>query len=239
MQMTVYETRKNNLLKMLEFYESRKAFCEKLGVEYNHLNQYLGKKSKKNIGDKFSEKVTEAHNLPLGWMDQPQDILTIKNIVESNQATNIVVSDIKSKNKSTNHPSIDQNDVRRIVPLKNILKMSKGEDLAVNENIEEIKNIDLPAGINNPIAYLIRGTGFSKPYRNGYVVVCEFSGSPIPGEEILIFCKDGSIYAGEFQREEDILISIDSVDGSNDRILKEKIARISPIKMFISPSQIK
>ena len=52
MQMTVYETRKNNLLNMLEFYENRRAFCEKLGVEYNHLNQYLGKNSKKNIGDK-------------------------------------------------------------------------------------------------------------------------------------------------------------------------------------------
>ena len=81
---------------------------------------------------------------------------------------------------------------------------------AFNYNIEEVKNINLPAGINNPIAYLIRGTGFSKPYRNGYAIVCEFAGIPIPGEEVLIFCKDGSIYAGEFQREEDILISIDS-----------------------------
>ena len=239
MQMTVYETRKKNLLNMLEFYENRRAFCEKLGVEYNHLNQYLGKNSKKNIGDKFAEKVTEAHGLPLGWLDHPQDILTIKNIVQSNHATDHVVSDKKIRNKSTNHPSIDQNDVLRIVPLKNILKMSKGEELAVSDNIEEVKDINLPAGINNPIAYLIRGTGFSKPYRNGYAIVCEFAGIPIPGEEVLIFCKDGSIYAGEFQREEDILISIDSVDGSNDRILKDKIARISPVKMFISPSQIK
>lgn len=239
MHMTVYETRKDNLLKMLEFYESRRAFCEKLGVEYNHLNQYLGKNSKKNIGDKFAEKITSAHNLPLGWLDHPQDIPTIKNIVGSQQTTSVVAVGEKNKNKSTNHPRFDESSVLRIVPLKNILKMSKGEELAVIDNIEVVKDVNIPAGIHNPIAYLIRGTGFSKPYRNGYAVVCEFSGTPVPGEEVLVFCKDDSIYAGEFLREEDILISIDSVDGSNDRILKEHIARISPVKMFISPSQIK
>lgn len=237
--MTVYETRKDNLIKMLEFYESRKAFCEKLGVEYNHLNQYLGKNSKKNIGDKFAEKITSAHNLPAGWLDHPQDKLTIKHVVESQQTTGVVAADENNKNKSTNHPSIDQNDVLRIVPIEKTLKMSKGEELAVIDNIEVIKNIHIPAGLISPIAYLIRGTGFSKPYRNGYALVCEYSGKPVPGEEVLVFCKDDSIYAGEFLREEDILISIDSVDGSNDRILKENIARISPVKMFISPSQIK
>lgn len=236
---TVYDIRKNNLLTMLEFYETRRDFCEKLGIEYNHLNQYLGKKSKKNIGDRFAEKVTDAHGLPLGWLDHSHDRLTIKNIIESNQTTSFVAPEQQSKNKSTNHPSIDQNDVLRLLPLKHIVKMSKGEELAVIDNIEEVKNINIPAGIQNPIAYLIRGTGFTKPYRNGYVMVCEFSGTPISGEETLVFCKDGSIYAGEFQREEDILISIDSVDGMNDRILKENIARISPVKMFISPSQIK
>lgn len=236
---TVYEIRKSNLLTILEFYENRRAFCEKLGIEYNHLNQYLGKKSKKNIGDKFAEKITYAHNLPVGWLDHPHDRLTIKNIINSNVTTKYVASELEKTNKSINHPSIDESDMLRIAPLTKILKMSKGEELAEIDNIEEIKNINIPKGILNPIAYLIRGTGFSKPYRNGYAVICEFSGNPIPGEEVLIFCKDDSIYAGEFLREEDILINIDSVDGSNERILKERIARISPIKMFISPSQIK
>ena len=239
MQMTVYETRKNNLLKLLEFYESRRAFCEKLGVEYNHLNQYLGKNSKKNIGDKFAEKVTEAHKLPLGWMDHPQDEMTIRNVVDSEGATKTVVKRPQKRDKSTNHPSIDQNDVIRLISLKNILKMSKGEKLEVNDNIEEIKNIHIPAGINNPIAYLIKGTGFSKPYKNGYAVICEFTGTPVAGEEVLIFCKDGKIYAGEFLFEQDILVSIESVDGDKENILKENISRTSPVKMFISPSQIK
>jgi hypothetical protein len=65
--------------------------CEKLGIEYNHLNQYLGKKSQKNIGDKFAAKVTEAHKLPIGWLDHPHDKLAIKNIVQSQEATNTVV----------------------------------------------------------------------------------------------------------------------------------------------------
>lgn len=239
MQMTVYETRRNNLLAMLSFYESRKAFCEKLGIEYNHLNQYLGKKSQKNIGDKFAAKVTEAHQLPLGWLDHPQDSLTIKNIVQSQQTTSNVALDQQNQNKPENHPSIDVKDGLRIVGLSTILKMSTGEDLEVSSNTEEIKNIHIPAGISNPIAYLIKGLGFAKPYKNGYVIVCEYTGEAIPGEEVLIFCKDGKIYAGEYLFEQDILITIDSVDGKRDSILKSDIARISPIKMFISPSQIK
>ncbi len=119
------------------------------------------------------------------------------------------------------------------------VKDVKGEKLEVNDNIEEIKNIHIPAGINNPIAYLIKGTGFSKPYKNGYAVICEFTGTPVAGEEVLIFCKDGKIYAGEFLFEQDILVSIESVDGDKENILKENISRTSPVKMFISPSQIK
>lgn len=235
---TVYETRKNNLFLMIKFYENRRVFAEKINIEYNLLNQYLGKKNPKNIGDKLALKITEAHHLQSGWLDHPHDELTIKNIVES-QLTTISVAQIQSnQKKSTNHPSIDQSDQLRMVALTNILKMSKGEDLEVNSNIQEVKNISIPNGLKNPVAYIIKGLGFSKPYRNGYVIVTEFTGKPIPGEEVLIFCKDGKIYAGEYLFEQDILISIDSVTGEKENILKEDIARISPIILFISPSQI-
>lgn len=235
---TVYEIRKNNLLLILSFYESRKAFCEKLGIEYNHLNQYLGVKSRKNIGDKFAAKVTEAHQLPIGWLDHVQDKLTVKNIVESQLATTGVAQNQSNQKNVENHPSFDAENTLRIVAISNILKMSKGENLEVSASVEEIKNISVPTTITNPIAYLIRGKGFAKPYRNGYCMVCEYAGEPIQGEEVLIFCKDGKIYAGEYLFEQDILIKIDSIDGEIDSILKEDIARISPVKMFISPSQI-
>lgn len=235
---TVYETRKNNLLLMLKYYENRRVFSEKINIEYNMLNQYLGQKNPKNIGDKLAAKITESHHLPTGWLDHTHDELTIKNIIESQSTTNHVAIDTLNQNLSTNHPSIEQSDQLRMVALTNILKMSKGEDLEVNSNVQEIKNISIPNGLKNPVAYIIKGLGFSKPYRNGYVIVTEFTGKPIPGEETLIFCKDGRIFAGEYLFEQDILISIDSVTGEKENILKEDIARISPIILFISPSQI-
>lgn len=231
---TVYEIRKNNLLEILEQYESRKAFCEKLGIEYNHLNQYLGKKSQKNIGDKFAAKVTEAHKLPIGWLDHPHDKLAIKNIVQSQEATNTVVQ----LREIENHPSIDQSNTLKMVSLANILKMSKGEDLEISANTEEVKNIHVPSNMINPIAYLIKGKGFAKPYRNGYVVICEYTGQPIAGEEVLIFCKDGTIFAGEYLFEQQGLIKIDSVDGVIETLDQKDITRTSPVKMFISPSQL-
>lgn len=236
---TVYETRKNNLLIMLDQYESRRVFAEKICIEYNLLNQYLGQKKPKNIGDKLAAKITDAHNLPTGWLDHPQDVLTIKNIVESQSTTNSVAQHQGDQIKSSNHPSIEESDQIKMIGLTNILRMTKGEKLEVSANTEEIKNIPIPLGVKNPAAYLIKGLGYAKPYKNGYVIICEYTGIAIPGEEVLIFCKDGKIYAGEYLFEQDILISIDSITGEKDNILKENIARISPIKYFISPSQIK
>lgn len=236
---TVYEIRKSNLLEILEQFGSRKAFCERLGIEYNLLNQYLGKKSQKNIGDKFAARVTESLNVPTGWLDHPHDKLAIKNIIQSQVATDSVVHLSKTTDKVENHPSIDQSNALRMVSLSNILKMSKGENLELSANTEEIKNIHVPVGMINPIAYLIKGTGFAKPYRNGYAVVCEYTGQPIAGEEVLIFCKNGSIYAGEYLFEQDGLVKIDSVEGALETLQKDSIDRISPVKMFISPSQIK
>lgn len=236
---TVYETRKNNLLLMLKYYKSRRSFAEKINIEYNLLNQYLGQKKPKNIGDKLAAKITEAHHLPNGWLDHPQDELTIKSIVESQSTTTCVATLQGDHNKSSNHPSIEQSDQLRMIGLTNILRMTKGEKLEVSANTQEIKNIHIPLGVQNPVAYLIKGLGYAKPYKNGYAIICEYTGIAIPGEEVLIFCKNGEIFAGEYLFEQDILISIDSVTGEKENILKENIVRISPVKYFISPSQIK
>jgi hypothetical protein len=236
---TVYEIRKSNLLEILEQFGSRKAFSERLGIEYNLLNQYLGKNSQKNIGDKFAAKVTDSLCVPPAWLDHPQDKLAIKNIIQTILTTDNVAQLSKSTNNVENHPSNDQSNALRMVSLTNILKISKGENLELSANTEEIKNIHVPAGMINPIAYLIKGTGFTKPYRNGYVVVCEYDGQPIAGEEVLIFCKNETIYAGEYLFERDGVVKIESVDGTNESLLKDTIERMSPVKMFISPSQIK
>lgn len=232
----VYQTRKNNLLLLIKHSPSRQDFAELIGSGYNNLNQYLGQKKPKQIGSRYAEKITSSLKLPHGWLDIPQDESTVKVIMKSFSTTNVDASNQQNQKNDDDASSIHKNNLLKIIPLKNILKISKGENLEVTDYIEETKNIYAPIGIINPIAYLLKGTGYSKPYRNGYTIVCEFSGTPISGEETLVFTKDEKIYAGEFLYEQDILISIDSIDGEKINILKEDIARLAPIKAFLSPS---
>lgn len=236
--LTIYEIRKKNVESMIEFSSSRRAFAEKIGIEYNLLNQYMSKRNPKNIGDKLALKITTSHQLPEGWLDHEHDLSAIKNVVNTQvtSANDALITD--NLKIVENHPSTNQNYAVKSIPILNFLKTNKGEELEVSQDVKETANVYVPPSIINPIAYQIKGTGYGKPYRNGYVVVCEFQGEPISGEDVLIFCKDGTIYAGEFLYQQDILISINSIDGEKDEILKENIERISPVKLFISQSQI-
>jgi len=232
----VYQTRKNNLLLLIKHSPSRQDFAELIGSGYNNLNQYLGQKKPKQIGSKYAEKITSSLKLPHGWLDVPHDESTVKVIMKSFSTTSADVINQENQKNDDATTSFHKSNLLKIIPLENILKISKGEDLEVTEYLEETKNIYAPSGITNPIAYLLRGTGYSKPYRNGYTIICEFSGSPTSGEEVLIFTKDEKVFAGEFLYEQDILISIESIDGEKINILKDNIARLSPIKAFLSPS---
>lgn len=231
----VYQTRKRNLLLLIKYSSSRGDFADLVGSGYNNLNQYLSQKNPKQIGSKFAEKVTTALKLPHGWLDSPQDESTVKVIMKSLSTTGNDVQHQQNQKIDDQAASLNQNNPLKMIPLMNILKISKGENLEVTENIDETKNVYAPPGIVNPIAYLIKGTGYSKPYRNGYTIICEFSGAASSGAETLIFTKDEKIFAGEFLYEQDILIAIDSIDGEKINILKENIARISPIKAFLAP----
>ena len=236
---TVYEIRKINTELMIQHSQSRRAFAQKIGIEYNLLNQYLSKKNPKNIGDKLALKITESHQLQTGWLDNIHDESAVSNIILNDTATHFDATKDDISNISENHPSIDQNYAVKSIALLNNLILNKGENLEVSKNVEEAVNVYAPPGLINPIAYRIKGTGYSKPYRNGYVVICEFAGEPVSGEEVLIFCKEGKIYAGEFLYQQDILFSIESITGEKDEILKENVSRVSPVKAFISPSQLK
>ncbi len=237
---TIYETRKNNVFLMIQCYPSRQDFADKIDIAYNLLNQYLGKKNPKNIGDKLANKITSSHNLSEGWLDHPHDIATIKSIINTQPATNSDVSVEGIPQIEQNHSSIDSGDMSKIITFANQLKIAKGEILEVTNDVKEVKQINfpIPTSIKNPIAYLIVGSGYTKPYKNGYGIVCEFTGKPVAGEEVLIFCKNDQIFAGEFLFENSGFIDIDSIDGEREQIAFDDIARISPIKYFISPSQI-
>lgn len=233
----VYATRKNNVIQMMSLFSTRKEFVSKIDIDYNLFNQYIGPRSKKNIGDKLALRITESFYLPKGWLDHPQDLATIKSILESQQNLEDSLNNNTQK-VEVNHTSNSSNNQFRMLKLINILKISKGEDLEVTTDLQEKRAVSVPSNIENPMAYLIKGTGYKKPYSNGYAAVCQYMGQPIAGEDVIVFCKDGKIFAGEFLFEQDILLKIESIDGQIDSILKDNIARTSPVKMFISPSQL-
>lgn len=236
---TIYEIRRKNVEHMIEHSESRRAFAMQIGIEYNLLNQYLSHKKPKNIGDKLALKVTTGFGLPDGWLDTMHDSSAIKNIIKKDIATKYVAQNHENSTNILNHPNGDQKITAKITPIQNNLIMIKGQEVEVTESVEQFENVFVPNDVINPIAYKIKGTGYQRPYRNGYGVICEYEGMPISGEDVIIFCNDGKIFAGEFLYEQDVLISIASITGDNEEILKSNIKRISPVKAFLSPSQIK
>ncbi|WP_336916618.1 hypothetical protein [Acinetobacter modestus] len=231
----VYQTRKKNLLLLVKNSPSRTEFADLIDSGYNNLNQYLAANKPKRIGSQFAEKVNEKLLLPHGWLDTPHDENEIKIIITRMFTTSTDVNIQKNQRNEDLTSSKNQSNLLKIIPLGKILKIVKGENLEVTDNLEVTKNIYAPAEIINPIAYLLKGTGYSKPYRNGYIFICEFSGKPAPGGETLIFTKDEKIYAGEFLYEQDILISIESADGEKINISKNDIDRISPIRAILLP----
>ena len=62
--LSVTEIRKINLEKMLE-YTDRHSFAEKIGVEYNNLNQYLAKKNPKHSIAYWAAEVIRRNSLKL------------------------------------------------------------------------------------------------------------------------------------------------------------------------------
>lgn len=56
----------------------RTQFAEKIGMSYNLLSQYIGKNPKKNIGDDTAEKIENAFSKPKGFLDQANQLNSIK-----------------------------------------------------------------------------------------------------------------------------------------------------------------
>ena len=237
--LSVTEIRKINLEKMLE-YTDRHSFAEKIGVEYNNLNQYLAKKNPKNIGKTLVKRITTSFNLPDAWLDHEHDTDVIRNIVRSSfeRKTELVAQDANNVVNKETHPSNSLLHKDNILLITKILRIFKGEDLEVTNALKQTKAVYGPDFVENPVAYQISGTGYAKPYRDGHILICEDSGEPVPGEDALIFTHDNKVYAGEFLFSTNTMNEIISIDGSRDSILKDNISKISPIAAMLPPSRM-
>lgn len=184
----VYETRKNNILLMMKQFPTRKDFVSKIDIDYNLFNQYIGPKSKKNIGDKLALKITESFHLPKGWLDHPQDAATIKSIINSQESFEFSLSDTNQK-VELNHTSNLSNNQFRMFALRNILKISKGEDLEVTTDLEEKRAVEVPQSIKNPMTYLIKGTVIRSHTETVMLLFVNISANQLPVKMSLYFAK--------------------------------------------------
>lgn len=67
------ELRRTNLRKLLQGFETKKAFAEHAGISTAHLTMISSPLKRSNIGDKAARKFEEACGKNFGWMDRDHD----------------------------------------------------------------------------------------------------------------------------------------------------------------------
>ncbi|WP_180074471.1 hypothetical protein [Acinetobacter sp. YH12116] len=239
----IKEIRRTNVLKMLQHLKEdykidRKSFAEIVDIPYNLLNQYLSDNAKKTIGSKIAEKLTEPFGLDATWLDHIQNDVSIQRVL-SNKFNATQLDATITEEPTSLDPQSYQDDQKsfKILALAKTIYLSRGQDLEINNNVEIHYQVEVPSTMTIPVAFEIKGTGFNKPYKNGYVIICDMALKTTAGEDVILETTDGKVYCGEFLFEKEGFIEIDSVDGQRDSVNKENILRIYPVVAFVTPSQ--
>ena len=239
----IKEIRRKNVLGMLQCLKDdhkidRKGFAELVDVPYNLLNQYLSENAKKSIGNKIAEKITAPFGVDATWLDHIQNDISIRRTINNKlAATQIDAMDKEDTNQAALASYQDNQKSFKILALSKTIHLNRGQDLEISNNVEIHHQIEVPTSMVFPVAFEIKGTGFNKPYKNGYVIICDISLKATAGEDLIIETIKGEVYCGEFLFDKEGIIEIDSVDGSRDSIDKDSILKIYPVVAFVTPSQ--
>lgn len=228
----IYEIRKSNVLQILKFMK-RKELAALMQMDVGLLNQYLREKNPKNFGEITIDKITNALNLPSGYLDHLHDESTFNFMLGQGGATSDDAN-ISQENKMTNNNKENQ---FRILKVRVGLIISKEKNLEITHHLAENSSVHFPDNIKNPIAFLMTGNTKRLPYKNGWIIICEQNSIPVAGEEALIFTKNEKIYAGEVLFKKDNFIEIEDIFGERESIDKDEIKQILPIKVYVAPSQ--
>ncbi|WP_249213395.1 LexA family transcriptional regulator [Tatumella sp. JGM118] len=69
---SIFESRRLRLKKLVDDFETQRAFAEKAGLDTTVVSRMLypvGKPNRRNIGEKAAREIEKALNLPIGWMN--------------------------------------------------------------------------------------------------------------------------------------------------------------------------
>ncbi|KRI46508.1 hypothetical protein APC42_17435 [Acinetobacter pittii] len=235
--LSIKQIRKNNVLEMLKYAE-RKDFAAFVKIDYLLLNQYLPTNAPKNIGNNNALKITEAFKLPEGWLDHEHSPGEIKLVMSQsgfatdNDANISVLDEIQ-----TNITSDDAQISYKLLPITNYITIERGKALDIVEITEPSHFVYMPPNVALPITFEVKGGGYIKPFKNGYVLLCDKLAKCNPGEDIIIQTNDKKIVCGEFLFERDGFIDIESIEGERLSISSSLVITKFPVVAFFPPSQ--
>ena len=235
--LSVKEIRKKNTLQLLEFLE-RKEFATFVDIEYSLLNQYLSANAPKNIGNNNARKITSAFKVPEGWLDHEHTIAEVFKVAyNSGKATKNVAENLKNTNLVAEPSSVTTENGYRILNIKNSIKIQKGEDLEITELITAKSSIFVSPTISAPIAFEVTGSGYTKPYKVGFIFLCDADKIIESGDDAIFITMQGKIIAGEFLFERDAIMDIETLDNERLSLDRNNIKSIFPIVAFLPNSQ--
>ncbi|WP_307878508.1 hypothetical protein [Acinetobacter seifertii] len=211
--LSIKQIRKNNVLEMLKYAE-RKDFASFVKIDYLLLNQYLPTNAPKNIGNNNALKITEAFKLPEGWLDHEHSPGEIKLVMsQSGFATDDDAIDFNLHEIQTNITSDEAQKGYKLLPITNYINIERGKALDIVEITEPSHFVYMPPNVAMPITFEVKGGGYVKPFKNGYVLLCDKLANCNPGEDIIIQTNDKKIICGEFLFERDGFIDIETIEG--------------------------
>lgn len=236
--LNIFEIRRSNVLRITKRI-SRKNLASLIGMERGLLNQYLREKKPKNFGQETTNRITTALNLPEGWLDHLQDDNVINYLFNDSgelASLNVAASEDDTQNNKLAPVNILK-DEYRIIKVSIGLLVRKGENLEITSNLTETYSVHYPENLKNPLAFLVIGNGQRKPFKNGWVLICEQNADPIEGEDCLFFTRDKKVYVGEVLFNKDGFVEVEDIFGERESLNIDEITKISPIKVYIAPSQ--
>lgn len=239
----INEIRRVNVLKILKqlkdsFGIDRAGFAELAGMNYNLLNQYLSENAKKNIGPKTAKSITQVLDIAPEWIDQIRNEYEINLILSSKFTATKPVADLKKTavNNSVK-PYIATQNHFKILPISKKMYLYRGKTVEITENEIIEHSIEIPSSLIDPLAFEIVGSGYNKPYLNGFVIICDRAIDPAGGDDVVIKTIDNKYFVGEFMYSRENNIEIMTIDGIREIVENMNIEIISTVVAYYTSRQ--
>lgn len=194
------EIRLGNLRWLVAREGSAAALGRKLDRSDSQMSQLLKERpdgSRKGIGDRLARDIERKLSLPRGWMDTPQwDIDTERESVHITKAVPVVGSTQGGPHKEWSE---------------------MGYEAGFSDEY-----LDVPSRDPKAYALKVRGNSMAPRMLEGEYILVHPSTTPVPGDEVVVKLKDGSVMVKQLSASRDNTITLDSISRDYDRIVCEQ-----------------